>query len=128
LDVLAFAQPFREGSLVAVLQAGRGRLAAGWYEHGADGWKPSSPARVTTAEALAAGIKKPTLVCGELTAEERQVLTRKWKNVTIASPAYSIRRPSYLAEIAWQRWQAGQVDDPASLAPIYLHIAEEIPG
>jgi tRNA threonylcarbamoyladenosine biosynthesis protein TsaB len=128
LDVLAFAQPIQDGNLVAVLQAGRGRLAAGWYEHSASGWKASAPAKVTTADALAAEIKKPTLVCGELTAEERQVLTRKWKNVTIASPAHSVRRPSYLAEIAWHRWQAGQVDDPAGLAPIYLHISGEIAG
>jgi hypothetical protein len=33
-----------------------------------------------------------------------------------------------LAELAWQRWQSGQVDAPASLAPIYLHIGEVIPG
>ena len=128
LDILAFAQPRQESQLAATLQAGRGRLAVGMYEPADTGWKPSSAPRVTTAEALAAEIKKPTLICGELSTKERQVLARKWKNVSIASPARSARRPSYLAEIAWQRWQAGQVDDPISLAPIYLHIAGEIAG
>jgi len=33
-----------------------------------------------------------------------------------------------LAELAWARWQAGHVDDEASLAPIYLHTAERIPA
>jgi hypothetical protein len=33
-----------------------------------------------------------------------------------------------LAELAFQRWQAGQTDHAASLAPIYLHIGEVIPG
>ena len=26
------------------------------------------------------------------------------------------------SELAWVRWKAGQVDDPAILSPIYLHI------
>ena len=36
--------------------------------------------------------------------------------------AQSLRRPSILAELAWKRWQTGEVDDAASLAPIYLHV------
>jgi hypothetical protein len=31
-----------------------------------------------------------------------------------------------LAELAWARWQQGDVDDEATLAPIYLHTAEPI--
>jgi hypothetical protein len=31
-----------------------------------------------------------------------------------------VRRAGYLAEIAWQRIQAGQADDPAALKPIYV--------
>jgi tRNA threonylcarbamoyladenosine biosynthesis protein TsaB len=128
LDILAAAQPRQDSLLAAVLQAGRGRLAVGLYEPSESGWKPASVAKLTTAETLAAEIKKPTLVCGELTADERQVLARKWKNVIIASPARSIRRPSFLAEMAWEHWKAGRVSDPATLAPIYLHIAGEIPA
>jgi len=128
LDVLAFAQPVQDGLLAAVLQAGRSRLAVGLYEPSGISWKQTSPPKVTTAENLAADIKKPTLVCGELQSDERQVLARKWKNVTIASPARSVRRPSFLAEMAWQRWKDGQVDDPVSLSPIYLHITGENPG
>jgi hypothetical protein len=32
-----------------------------------------------------------------------------------------------LAELAWARWQEGNIDETASLAPIYLHLAEPIP-
>ena len=81
-----------------------------------------------TADELAAGIHKPTLVSGELNADERQVLSRKRKNILLASPAQSLRRPAYLAEMAWQRLQAGQVDEVISLAPIYLRTLEAIPG
>ena len=77
---------------------------------------------------LGHSIHSPTLVCGELTEEERAILARKRKNVLLATPAQSMRRPSFLAELAWKRWKAGQVDDPVTLAPIYLHIGEPIPA
>ena len=48
--------------------------------------------------------------------------------ISLISPMNSIRRPAMLAELAWARWQAGQVSDPVSLSPIYLHVAEPIPG
>jgi tRNA threonylcarbamoyladenosine biosynthesis protein TsaB len=127
LDILAVAQPVREQPLVAVLQAGRGRLVLGWYRSQSNHWQPSSEPEISTAEELAQSIRKQTLVCGELSGEERQLLARKRKNVILASPAQSLRRPAFLAEIAWERWQAGQVDEPISLAPIYLHVAEPIP-
>jgi len=41
--------------------------------------------------------------------------------VIIATPAQSLRRAGYLAEIAARRFDAGQVDDPATLAPTYSH-------
>jgi tRNA threonylcarbamoyladenosine biosynthesis protein TsaB len=66
-------------------------------------------------------IHKPTIICGEMTSDERQLLARKFKNVSLASPAQCVRRPAILAEIAWERWQAGKVDVAAALAPIYLY-------
>ena len=80
------------------------------------------------ADELAESIRKPTIVCGELTADERQRLARKRVNVKLASPAMCVRRPAILAELAWKWWQAGVVDDAAALAPIYLHVANPIPS
>jgi tRNA threonylcarbamoyladenosine biosynthesis protein TsaB len=128
LDVLAAAQPMRDLPLVAALQAGRGRLAVGQYNVIADGWSAVGPPRIMDIQTLAHSIHSPTLVCGELTEEERATLARKRKNVLLATPAQSLRRPSFLAELAWKRWQAGEVDDPVMLSPIYLHIGEPIPG
>lgn len=128
LDVVAAAQEVREMPLAAVLQAGRGRLALTWYEVGEHGWESQGPARVTTADELAESIQKPTIVCGELTADERQRLARKRVNVVLPSPAACVRRPAVLAELAWERWQAGAQDDAASLAPIYLHVSDPIPS
>ncbi len=128
LDVLAAAQPLRDLPLAAILQAGRGRLAVIWYEASGSAWKAQGEAQITRAEELAQQIRRPTLVAGELNAEERQILSRKRKNVILASPAQSLRRPAVLAELAWRRWQAGQVDEVIALAPIYLHVAEPIPA
>lgn len=122
LDVNAAAIPRAEQPLIAVLQAGRGRLAVGRYRADSDGWQPVSPAQVMTVETLAASITEEVVLCGELTAEERERLGRV-QGVRLASPAQSARRPALLAELAWARWQAGQVDSPAALAPLYLHVA-----
>ncbi len=128
LDVVAATQEVKDMPLAAVLQAGRGRLALSWYEAGEGGWHSKGPAQVTTAEELAESIQKPTIVCGELTADERQRLARKRVNVVLPSPAACVRRPAVLAEMAWERWQAGAQEDATSLAPIYLHVSNPIPS
>lgn len=127
LDVLAAAQPLAKLPLLVAIQAGRGRLAAGWYKRSKSSWQAKGPARVVTAKALAEEVKSPAMVCAELTAEERQTLAGN-AEIQLASPAQSVRRPAVLAERAWKRWQAGDVDDRATLAPIYLHVAEPIPA
>jgi tRNA threonylcarbamoyladenosine biosynthesis protein TsaB len=128
LDVVAAAVPLSSRKLAAVVQAGRGRLALGWYTAAEDGWQADGPAVVTTADELVESIHKPVIVCGEMSADERQRLARRFKNVSLASPAQCVRRPGLLAELAWQKWQAGKTESAASLAPIYLHIAGGLPA
>ncbi len=128
LDILAAAQPVEDIPLAAVLRAGRGRLAVGWYQASNGGWQPSQKLEVLTPEELAQRIQVPTLVCGELDEEERRLFSRQRKLIQLASPARSLRRPGFLAELAWRRWQAGKVDNPATLSPTYLHHNEPIPG
>jgi tRNA threonylcarbamoyladenosine biosynthesis protein TsaB len=127
LDILAAAQPSSRLPLVVAIQAGRGRLAVGWYKNSKNGWQAKAPARVMTVETLIDEVQSPVIVCGELASGERQKLAEK-AEIHLASPAQSVRRPAVLAELAWERWQAGRVDDQAKLAPIYLHVAEPIPS
>jgi tRNA threonylcarbamoyladenosine biosynthesis protein TsaB len=127
LDVLAAAQPLSRFPLAVAIQAGRGRLAVGWYKRSKNGWQAKSSARVATLEALMDEVKRPVIVCGEFTSVERQKLSEK-PEIHLLSPAQSVRRPAVLAELAWARWQAGSVDDEATLAPIYLHVAGSIPA
>ena len=125
LDILAHAQPVSKLPLAVAIQAGRGRYALGWYKVSRKQWQAQGDARVVTLEALMAEVQSPSVVCGEFTAEIRQKLVSN-ENIQLVSPSNSIRRPTVLAELAWKRWQSGDVDDDATLAPIYLHTAEPI--
>jgi tRNA threonylcarbamoyladenosine biosynthesis protein TsaB len=127
LDILSAAQPLADLPMAAVLQAGRKRLAVGWYDKHGQEWKAREDAQVMTVDELAERITTPTWVCGELNAVDRQILARKRKEVVLASASQSLRRPSYLAEMAWKRWQRGKLNDVISLSPIYLHVADPIP-
>ena len=128
LDILAAAQPALDLPMLAVLQAGRGRLAVGSYALVDGAWQSNANLQVMEIEALSQTIHKPTLVCGELNEAQRHLLARKRTNVILATPAQALRRAGYLAELAWARWQSGRTDDPTLLAPIYLHIGEPIPA
>ncbi len=126
LDVTAAGQPLQALPLAAVLQSGRGRLAVGWYQAGKKGWVANGMPEVHTADSLLEKLSEPTIICGELSVEERRTLRRVRKLALLVSPALAMRRPALLAEIAWNRWQAGKTDDPASLTPQYLHYNEPI--
>lgn len=127
-DVLAVAQPVRDMPMAVALRAGRGRLALGWYELHRQQWKATGITELLDCEQLIQKIEHPTLVAGELTGDERQALGKKRRLITLASPAQSLRRPSYLAELAWKKWQAGQASDPSTIVPVYLHADNSIPG
>ncbi|HQN04794.1 MAG TPA: tRNA (adenosine(37)-N6)-threonylcarbamoyltransferase complex dimerization subunit type 1 TsaB [Anaerolineaceae bacterium] len=129
LDIVAAAiTPQNDYPLAAILRAGRSRLAVGWYDSEDTRWRSRGEAEVMGFETLSGMFRQPTLVCGELDPDQRAALARKKKNVILASPALSVRRPAYLAELVWERWQAGQADDVVSLAPIYLHVKDPIPS
>lgn len=125
LDILANAQPASKLPLAVAIQAGRGRFALGWYKVSRKKWQAQGDARVMTLEALLAEVQSPCVLGGEFPAEVRQQILNP-KEAQLVSPAGSVRRPAILAELAWARWQSGDVDDEASLAPIYLHVAGPI--
>ena len=121
LDIVADAIRDTRLPVVAVLSAGRGRLCAARYRWSEGAFGPDGPVWLTTAQELGADWDETTLVCGELSAEERHLLqTRLGSRVELASPAASLRRAGYLAELGWARLRAGQMDDPTTLVPIYI--------
>jgi tRNA threonylcarbamoyladenosine biosynthesis protein TsaB len=122
LDVVAYPHSRQPLPVIAVVQAGRGRVCWAPYAHGPAGWAACAPYALSTISALAATISHRTLIAGELaTADRRQLAALAGDQATLLLPALSIRRPGCLAEIGWDRYAAGERDDPASLSPIYLH-------
>ena len=97
------------------------------YQYKQGSWQAVTDITVNDIRAMAATIKSPTYVVGDMDAEERQILGRKWKTARLAPPSLCLRRPSVLAELAWAKIQAGQADDAASLAPIYVHTLSNVP-
>jgi len=122
-DILMKAQPACEGKMVAVLQAGRRRILAAVYRWQAPGWQAESEARVLEwtmlAELLAAEDGGPVTVCGEVDEAGREALRRLKDGCRLVSPAQSLRRAGYLAEIGWERLRQQRMDAPGTLAPIY---------
>lgn len=127
LDVIAYAQPLDEKPLIAVLHAGRSRLAYVTYLVEGDQWRPQHEPAVLDAKDLVKTISEPTLISGELSEETRTILGRRWKNAMIVQPARCLRRAGFLAEMGWTRLMNGQEDDPVTLTPIYLSTTTQIP-
>lgn len=126
LNILAAALPVQSGlRLATVLEAGRRRLAIGWYIAKGGAWYPDGDLQNLAIEEFVEMITAPVYVIGELSGETRLRL-KKTKGI-ISSPVKCVRRPAVLAELAWKRWQAKDIDDPSSLKPIYLHYGDPIP-
>ena len=113
LDALVYQHTRRGATVVPLIRLGRERFATA-------GLSAREPRNVTLAE-LCAEINGRALFCGDIDAEVRETLRLKLgERVQFPTPAANLRRPGFLAELAWQRFQAGETDDVATLEPIYL--------
>jgi tRNA threonylcarbamoyladenosine biosynthesis protein TsaB len=127
LEILAAAQPGLRRPMLAFLEVGRGRYAFVRYQYKQGAWQALTDISVNDIRGMAATIESPIYVVGEMGAEERQILGRKWKTARLAPPSLCLRRPAVLAELAWAKIQAGKADDAASLSPIYVHTLSNVP-
>ena len=120
LDAVAYPHVHGGGPIRAFIPAGRGRAVVAEYRRRNERWERLSDLRNERLEHLADDLLEPTILVGELSQEFEQNL-RSNSLAIIPSPALRVRRPSYVAEIAFQRWQAGEVDQIETLEPIYVH-------
>ena len=121
LDIVAFSIDQMPVQLLVAAEAGRTRVCATVYQwQDKQGWKPRHPPVIDTWENIVASLEKPTLFAGEITPEAAKLIRNSNRQFAVAYPAVSTRRAGFLAEIGWQRLRKGQLDDAASLAPIYL--------
>jgi tRNA threonylcarbamoyladenosine biosynthesis protein TsaB len=118
-EILVRAQPVIEKDLVAVLHAGRNRIACCMYRASSGKWKASGDALVLSWEELAANAPRRARICGEIDRAGKAALAKR-RDLKIAAPHRNIRRAGALAEMT-----AEQLRDPATrpmiLQPIYLN-------
>ncbi len=120
LEALLYQYERPGATTIPLIRLGRERFATGAaHKHGA-GRTAIEPRNVTLAE-ICAETTGRALFCGDVDAEVQTALReRLGSRALFPSPAAIARRPGYLAELAWQRLEAGAVDDLATLEPIYL--------
>jgi tRNA threonylcarbamoyladenosine biosynthesis protein TsaB len=123
LDILMRAQPPRAEQALALLQAGRGRVSAGPYRWLAKAyrWESAGEVRVLDWPSLVAELSsatKPIYLVGEIDAAGAELLRPLRGRVVLATPAQSLRRAGYLAELGWERLRTAP-DDANRLAPVY---------
>ena len=119
----ATALPFATSNrrIVATLGAGRGRLLWAHYKSHDGQLAEVQAARNGTASELAAELAamEPVIVAGEVDAVQAAELLAIGQAL-LPPESLRYRQPAALAQIGWQRWQAGDVDDPIGLEPVYL--------
>lgn len=119
-DILAHAQPPQSTEMLAVIQAGRSRISVCAYRQVKGAWEASAEPYNTTWQELIEQIEEPVYICGEIPPDTRPNGSEN-NLITFASPPTSLRRPGWLAELAWQQIRSGKITDPAALAPNYLN-------
>ena len=123
LDITTYAVGDPGGPVVAVLEAGRGRICVASY-HFEEGLPvQDGQASVVKVSEWDAQLIDAVLVAGEIGPDvaERLLDQGGCESVAISSLAGSVRRAGYLAELAWDRLEQGRVEDLDSLSPIYTH-------
>jgi tRNA threonylcarbamoyladenosine biosynthesis protein TsaB len=123
LDAVAYSHQSEPVPIVAIIQAGRGRVCWAPYAHGPAGWAAQAEYRHSTIAEMANTIVRPTIFVGEVLPADQETLIQ-WLGKGRAHflpSALTMRRAGYVAELAWKRYSAGQADDPVTLSPIYLH-------
>lgn len=121
LDIVAAAFDQRAGQLMVVAEAGRRRISVaayiwqektGWQLH----WGPDND----TWDNLLAKLEEPTTFAGEIAPEAAKKIRAAGSQFRVERPSRSVRRAGCLAELAWERFRKGDVDDAAALAPVYM--------
>ncbi|MBI4236690.1 MAG: tRNA (adenosine(37)-N6)-threonylcarbamoyltransferase complex dimerization subunit type 1 TsaB, partial [Chloroflexi bacterium] len=119
----ASAYPFAWSTLPvwAMVDAGRGEVAAACFQTRRGAWRKVWAEAVVSPEELVAAVSGRALFCGEVPpAVEALLHDRLGRRALLPPGLHRIRRAGYLGRLGWERLQRGEADDPATLAPLYL--------
>ncbi|MEI7643884.1 MAG: tRNA (adenosine(37)-N6)-threonylcarbamoyltransferase complex dimerization subunit type 1 TsaB [Chloroflexales bacterium] len=128
LEALAYQQQRRDMPIYPLIRLGRERFASAEFVFG-DGIARCGPDRNVGLDALCAEVVDRALFCGDLNDQVRgQIRAALGERALFPSPAATLRRPGFLADLAWQRLQNGECDDLVALEPVYLGEAVKSKG
>lgn len=125
LDILAAGQPQSSGGLVAIVQAGRGRVIAQTYRWRKGKWVSRTDPQIMDWETLFNSIDGPAHLTGEVSESGRQALETALKHeipITLTPAVYRLRRAGFLAEEALERLKSDENAsyEAAKILPIYV--------
>ena len=121
LEVEAYQHAETGLPICPIFNAGRGEIATAIYQKKYNKWLKLAAEHITTVEALCSRTTTKTIFCGEfLPSIATQLRERLKQKAIIPSPATTLRRASFLAELGQKQLEAGNYDNPATLQPIYL--------
>ena len=120
LEIEAYPFAFTGLPLCPIHNAGRGEIATALYQQ-TDGWHCLAEEHITTVDALCQQIKRKTLFCGEIPPSVIERLQQKLDTRAIIPDASArLRHATFLTTLSWQRLNRGNIDNPATLQPLYL--------
>lgn len=120
LDAVAYPHAGARIPIRAFVPAGRSRVVFADYRYRHGRWVRLSERRNERQEAILDGVGERTLIAGEVNAEIESMIEENSLAV-LPPPALRLRRPSYIAEIARERWIRGETDRLDALEPVYIH-------
>jgi len=120
LEALAYQHAQAGTPIYPLIRLGRDRFATAAFRFDADPTR-REPDRNVTLEELCAEVEDRGLFCGDLDEGAVARIQRALgPRALFPRPAANLRRPAFLAELAWQRLVNGERDDLVTLEPIYL--------
>ncbi|NJN16762.1 MAG: tRNA (adenosine(37)-N6)-threonylcarbamoyltransferase complex dimerization subunit type 1 TsaB [Oscillochloris sp.] len=120
LEALAYQHMPAAAPLFPLIQLGRDRFAVAEFR-GRERLERRTPDQNLSLVDLIGLPRERGFFCGDLSAATRTALREGLANRAILpAPSANLRRPAFMAELAWQRFKSGQLDDLATLEPIYL--------
>ncbi len=127
LEITAYAAGDPGGPLYAVLEAGRGRICVARYVYAEGLPVLDGTTELWETDAWLPPTEEQVLVAGEVSAAlaDRLLDSPQAEQIALTSLAGSVRRAGYLAELAWERLQAGQTDDLDTTQPDYIQFARQ---
>jgi tRNA threonylcarbamoyladenosine biosynthesis protein TsaB len=119
LETLAWPLRFYPGKILALIDARKGQVFAGFFQ-GGDEFKPASEPAALDPGALLERINERTLVVGDGLAAYREVFAKVKDKILVAGFEFDQPRASVVGRLGLIRLARGESDDPDTLAPVYL--------